>query len=178
MVAVSLMLFIFGVALNLCMLACLSLDLMITLRWPFAVKENRVNIMIFASFVVSIVITIENYCRFWKDNWSVYTLVGVSYFTFVVSITYAVFKICKTGMSKRAVKSIALRHILTGITLCLTFDYVLFIYMMKENDSRVKSMSEWERCFFKLAFTLQGFIFSLIRLTEPQFYQILFQELK
>jgi hypothetical protein len=78
--------------------ACLAVDLILMIKFPFKNKDHRVPVYL----AVSLVILTANYL--------------ISY----ASIIYAFRKLCKPGISKESQRLVLLRHVLSIIGFTIT----------------------------------------------------------
>ena len=170
--------------LNCSLNAFLCIDLIMTLRYPFSNKERRVRNFIIASFVCSIIATVNRVIIFEFDK--MYTRISailtltllMCYFLIVLSsYLFAAFKLCRPGISRKAVGTILFRHVL------VTFLYVftqIYIWSSVIKGIIVGPEQSWEKNSFflaiKLIFMSQGYLMALVRLSEPRFYSIMIKK--
>ena len=103
----------FGCTLSIIMLSCLSADLILSLAYPFSNKKKRVRIMEWVSILLSIMTTIYQYIYYETSTWQLFTLVGVWWSLIIVSFVMALFKIFANSISKKVIKIILMRTLLT-----------------------------------------------------------------
>ena len=117
--------------LNCSLNAFLCIDLIMTLRYPFSNKERRVRNFIIASFVCSIIATVNRVIIFEFDK--MYTRISailtltllMCYFLIVLSsYLFAAFKLCRPGISRKAVGTILFRHVLVTFLYVFTQIYI------------------------------------------------------
>ena len=107
----------------------------------------------------------------------------LSYLTLAfASIIYATIKMCMPGVSKQAAAIVWKRHVLSTIVFIATNLYTwLNILYMFNKEYRDKygdvNVDDTFVLVFKLVFACQGFVVPLTRITEPDFFKVLKNEL-
>ena len=159
----------------------LSIDLILTVRYPFKKKEGRNPIYLTISVVFSTLYTSGLGFSHNSDNMYIFSIyMGVVvlclfFLVFVVSVVYTCKKLSGPGMSKEVRNLVLKRHILTTVLYIVCNCYLFatfFILAMPAWTSSEKELDTWYTRALKLIFVSQGFFIPLARLSEPYFYEI------
>lgn len=95
---------------------CLGIDLILMLKYPFAVKQKRTKIYLLASFAVATGIVLCWLTTFPGAHWVPYlplTVCCIYICTAVVSVFYAAKKLSRPGISKESQRLVLIRHIVS-----------------------------------------------------------------
>lgn len=162
----------------------LSIDLILTVRYPFKKKDDRNKIYVAISVLFSLVYTCgmgfsndgENFYDFSK--WMGIVMLSLFFAVFVVSIAYTCKKLSGPGMSKEVRNLVLKRHILTTVLYLISNSYLFatfFILALPSWDSNDndRTLDTWWTRTLKILFVCQGFFIPLVRLSEPYFYEII-----
>jgi hypothetical protein len=112
--------------------ACLAVDLILMIKFPFKNKDHRVPVYLAVSFVISASITISSaFSASYKPKYNYFmpseanmiiclVILTANYLISYASIIYAFRKLCKPGISKESQRLVLLRHVLSIIGFTIT----------------------------------------------------------
>ena len=100
----------------------------------------------------------------------------------IVSVLYALLKLCRPGISKEGQKIVLVRHVLSIFVFIIAQFYVFICFVVKSSPNlETKDYSGNIKPFiaiFKVLFESQGIYVPLIRLSEPFFFSVILQNVK
>lgn len=170
---------------------CLAVDLILMIKYPFKNKDQRVPVYLVVSFCVSATVTISSvvsanylpkYDYFLPDLTNMLIsiiILAANYIISYASIIYAFKKLCKPGISKESQRLVLLRHVLSiiGFTLTQIYPMLGYVYMasptwyFSDKQDRLATV-------FKVLWQTQGIYLSLIRTSEPFFFEVVFNNIQ
>ena len=162
---------------------CLSIDLILLVRYPFAQKDGRNKIYVTVSILVSLLYTCGLGFSSSPDDttyemavWLGIIMLCIYFCIFLFSIVYTCKKLSGAGMSKEVRNLVLKRHILTTLLYLVSNSYLFATFFILEIPSWKNteiSLDTWWTRTLKILFICQGFFIPLARLSEPYFYEIL-----
>ena len=167
----------------------LCLDLILMVRYPFAMKESRLKKYLLAAFCFAVPPAAFLTFRPKKltlmrmgAGWTV-AYVCIYFIVFCISVLYTWTKLRGPSFSKEVRNLVLKRHIITSLTYLLFNMYLFFtmyaLVFYNLEDLYVQSDdARWWVLTFKLMFAAQGFVIPFLRLSEPYFYQAVCKKLK
>lgn len=124
---------------------CLAIDLILMIKYPFVVKEKRVPLYLVGSILIAVFVTVNWFLslkfKAFPDG-NMYPvpsyfaagcclLIDLSYvFGSIASIVYAVFKLCRSGISNETRKLVLLRHVVSIVGFMLSQVYFLMDFLV------------------------------------------------
>jgi hypothetical protein len=181
---------IFFIFMNIVLNAALAIDLILMLKYPFKAKEPRIPMYVITAFITSCLLCITWVMTVAKSQqlntirpakpvmWFAVTLIVLQLLISIVSIIYALVKLCRPGISKESRKLVLIRHILSIIFFNISNLYIIIILLtwifseyIKKNNWNVVD-NKWIGV-SKIIFASQGIYLPILRLVEPFFFKTL-----
>jgi len=145
---------------------CLSLDLILTLKYPFSPKEKRIRLYYVVSILYALVLT---FCVAYDES-SVPTayifviMTLVLYIVNLVSLGYACMRLCRRSVNRNMRVTIVVRHMLFIVVYALSN----FVGIIPQAQFIFPNwyVHPWVFNWFYVLFG-QGILFFIIRMFEP-----------
>lgn len=100
----------------------------------------------------------------------------------IVSVLYALLKLCRPGISKEGQKIVLVRHVLSIFVFIIAQLYVFICFVYRSSPYLyTRGYDDNTSVFiaiFKVLFESQGIYVPLIRLSEPFFFSVIWQNVK
>ena len=169
---------------------CLAIDLVLMIRNPFKAKEVRVPFYLWGCIIVAFSLTASIFATVHRTDRNIYLETGripmyttitmfASYFLInIMSVLYALKKICKPGISKETQKLVLVRHVVSIFSFMVSQLYIIgcIVYAMIPNWV-VTSNVHTAVYTLNLLFISQGIYLPILRLSEPFFFHVIWQNL-
>jgi hypothetical protein len=181
---------VFLIFMSIMLNACLAVDLILMLKHPFKSKEARIPLYLVSSIAVTVFITTAWLMTVYKSpvtstivpaKWVLKCAILIIILQLLVSIysvIYALWKLCKPGISKESRRLVLIRHILSIVFFNISQAYLIitlitwiFLHELQAAGFNVYN-NKWIGI-SKILFASQGIYLPILRLVEPFFFKML-----